>query len=91
MKQNVDHVIATNQSSDRGGPGRRGVRPTREWYFVCAQCEAKWFSPKQQTVCPRCQAESTSNERLLPPWRQCRFVEPPGPIEVESQRTPSDG
>ena len=45
-------------------------RETATWYFVCAVCEAKWFFPENDGVCPRCGAESTSNENIVPPWRR---------------------
>ena len=69
MRQNLRHPNATSQAGGRKSRCLPCPRPALEWYFVCGQCEAKWFSPNQQSICPRCRAASTSNERLLPPWR----------------------
>lgn len=44
------------------------VRPALAWYFVCFVCNAKWFGARQSGVCPRCGAETTTTERLIPPW-----------------------
>jgi rubrerythrin len=46
----------------------RARRTVRRWYFVCQTCDAKWFHLDQRSTCPRCQAESESRERLVPPW-----------------------
>lgn len=40
----------------------------RRWYFVCSNCEAKWFSPVQEMPCPRCEEPVRSGERLRVPW-----------------------
>ena len=41
-----------------------------EWYFVCAECGAKWFSMKKRSRCPRCGTGTVSNEQITPPWRR---------------------
>jgi Zn finger protein HypA/HybF involved in hydrogenase expression len=40
----------------------------RRWYFVCLNCEAKWFSPVREMECPRCENPVRSGERLTVPW-----------------------
>ena len=39
------------------------------FYFVCGQCEAKWFADRSDVCCPRCGRDATSTERLVPPWQ----------------------
>ena len=91
MRQNADHIIAVNEPNDRDKPGHRGLRSAPQWYFVCARCEAKWFSRTKESTCPRCQLESTSSERLLPPWRQLLPAVLSGPIAIESKGSPNNG
>ncbi len=70
MRQNANHMSAVNQSNDHDKPSHCELRSALEWYFVCVTCEAKWFSSKKESLCPRCMTRATSRERLMPPWRR---------------------
>ena len=41
-------------------------------YYVCTQCNAKWFAPLVTTSCPRCDCEDILAEEMVsgPPWQQ---------------------
>lgn len=45
------------------------------WYFVCGQCEAKWFADLQVCDCPRCGTPGPAGEKLIPPWKEYLTVE----------------
>jgi hypothetical protein len=38
------------------------------WYFVCEQCNGKFFHAERKCECPRCGRRLTSSERIQPPW-----------------------
>lgn len=38
-------------------------------YFVCDQCDAKWFAEINVMPCPRCGSLRGSREEIEPPWR----------------------
>jgi|GEM_PF-5313093 len=39
------------------------------WYFVCGNCNCKFFHAVPRYQCPRCGTLLVSTERTLPPWR----------------------
>lgn len=39
------------------------------YYFVCTNCDAKWFARSMQSKCPRCEAVCSSTQQIEPPWR----------------------
>lgn len=38
------------------------------WYFVCVNCNCKFFNDVSPCDCPRCGETLLSNERIRPPW-----------------------
>lgn len=40
------------------------------FYFVCGECNAKWFAPVARARCPRCDKRALSGERQTPPWQR---------------------
>ena len=39
------------------------------WYFVCENCNCKFFHVVSPCDCPRCGDTLASTERIQPPWR----------------------
>lgn len=39
------------------------------WYFVCENCDCKFFHGTSPCDCPRCGETLVSRERIQPPWR----------------------
>lgn len=44
--------------------------PSAQWYFVCSDCNAKWFQSAEVGRCPRCGRAARSREKLPVPWLQ---------------------
>ena len=40
----------------------------QRYYFVCENCNAKWFDQGGLCVCPRCGKIVASKEQVIPPW-----------------------
>lgn len=40
-------------------------------YFVCHQCNAKWFGA--QAICPRCGTRCKSHAQATPPWQNDEY------------------
>jgi excisionase family DNA binding protein len=44
-------------------------KPAIPWYFVCENCNCKFFNDVSPCDCPRCGETLVSTERIQPPWR----------------------
>lgn len=44
------------------------------WYFVCENCNCKFFNDVSPCGCPRCGETLASTERIQPPWKVQLFT-----------------
>lgn len=60
--------------------------PSIQWYFVCRDCNAKWFERTKVGRCPRCARVARSREKLPIPWLKTLPTETSSSAVVQPRR-----